>query len=143
MALILKLCIFLLPGFTSAPVSEASIDIKLDNFYPKEGKIILAVFDNQDGFLKEAYNGYCFPVEEVNEGKLKLGKLPKGTYSISIFHDQNNNGKLDKSFLGIPKEPFGFSNNPSISFGPPTFQQTSFEISGDIEVEIKLRKLGI
>lgn len=43
--------------------------------------------------------------------------LPAGEYLFSFYHDINNNGKLDTNFLGIPKEPFGFSNYSGS--GPP------------------------
>ena len=55
--------------------------------------------------------------------------LAPGKYAISIIHDENNNDKLDTNFIGIPKEGFGFSNNPRIMFGPPSFEKASFEIN--------------
>lgn len=36
--------------------------------------------------------------------------LSAGGYVISMYQDSNGNGRLDSNFLGIPREPFGFSN---------------------------------
>jgi len=38
--------------------------------------------------------------------------LHDGVYAVSVFHDENENQKLDKDFVGIPKEGYGASNNP-------------------------------
>jgi uncharacterized protein (DUF2141 family) len=65
--------------------------------------------------------------------------LPKGKYAISIFHDTNEDGELSTNFIGIPKEPYGFSNNPKAKFGPPSFEQSLFEFVEDgqvIEIEL-------
>ena len=55
--------------------------------------------------------------------------LPAGRYAVSLIHDENGNGKLD-TMLGIPREGFAFSRNPAIRFGPPRYDEVSFEIGG-------------
>lgn len=60
-------------------------------------------------------------------GDVRFGDLPYGRYALSVIHDENNNAKLDTR-LGIPREGFGFSNNPAILFGPPSFRAASFLI---------------
>lgn len=50
-----------------------------------------------------------------------------GPYAVSLFHDQNRNNELD-TFLGIPREGFGFSRNPTIRFGPPSFDSVRINI---------------
>jgi uncharacterized protein (DUF2141 family) len=57
---------------------------------------------------------------------LTFENLPFGTYAVSVHHDINENGRLDKNFFGIPREPFGVSNNPKKFFGPPSFDQAKF-----------------
>jgi uncharacterized protein (DUF2141 family) len=52
-------------------------------------------------------------------------EMPPGAYALSVIHDENGNGRLDTS-LGIPREGFGFSNNPRIWFGPPSFNSARF-----------------
>jgi len=54
-------------------------------------------------------------------------ELPPGAYALSLIHDENGNGRLDTR-LGIPREGFGFSNNPHIWFGPPSFSAARFMI---------------
>ncbi len=64
--------------------------------------------------------------------------IPSGVYAVAIYHDSNSNGKLDKNFLGIPKESYAFSNNASGTFGPPDFKDASFKLDGSKTVKIKL-----
>ena len=59
-------------------------------------------------------------------------------YAFSFFHDLNNNKKLDTNFLGIPKEPYGFSNNKKGRFGPPKFSEASLEINKNSYYKISI-----
>ncbi|MEO6817582.1 MAG: DUF2141 domain-containing protein, partial [Edaphobacter sp.] len=55
-----------------------------------------------------------------------LGQLAAGQYAVTVYLDVNGNHKLDKNFLGIPKEPVGVSNNPKGHMGPPRFDECVF-----------------
>jgi uncharacterized protein (DUF2141 family) len=71
--------------------------------------------------------------------QVTLDDLPRGVYAVSVFHDENMNGQLDKNVFGIPKEGYGASNNPKKSMGPPTFADAKFQLDQTAEVlEIKL-----
>ena len=70
---------------------------------------------------------------------LQFEGVPHGQYAFMIYQDVNDNDEIDSNFIGYPKEPFGFSNNPPIRFGPPGFKKTSFEVAGNQLVRIELR----
>ena len=57
---------------------------------------------------------------------------------IKLFLDLNGNGEMDTNFLGIPKEPFGFSNNAKGKLGPPSFDAAAFQVREATEIAIKL-----
>ena len=62
-----------------------------------------------------------------------------GTYAISLFHDENSNGRLDKMMM-LPREGFGFSRNAPVRFGPPRFPAAAFPVSGaPINEDIRIR----
>jgi uncharacterized protein (DUF2141 family) len=48
--------------------------------------------------------------------------LPPGDYGVAVIHDENQNARLDRNFIGIPKEGFGFANNPHVGLSAPPFQ---------------------
>lgn len=77
----------------------------------------------------------------ASDGKLRLTALAPGDYAVAVIHDANGNGKLD-TFMGIPREGFGFSRNPVIGFGPPRFSAARFPLDGGSDrQEVKLRYL--
>ena len=70
---------------------------------------------------------------------VSLGALAPGAYAIAIVHDENGNGKLD-TFAGIPREGVGFSRNPALRFGAPSFRSASFPIAGGpVEQDIRVK----
>ncbi len=71
----------------------------------------------------------------AHEARTTFTDIPAGDYSAVIYHDLNGNGKLDRNFFGKPKEPYGFSNNARNSFGIPDFDESSFEISSNTNVQ--------
>ncbi len=84
-------------------------------------------------------NARRLTVPTVDAAMLQFGNLPSGTYALALVHDENGNGKLD-TVMGIPKEGFGFSKNPAIRFGPPSFKSAGVTIVGgrsDESVKIK------
>ena len=66
-------------------------------------------------------------VPAANAKTIHFQSVAHGTYAISLIHDENGNGKLDTSVM-IPKEGFGFSRNPTVTFGPPKFKSASFTL---------------
>jgi uncharacterized protein (DUF2141 family) len=102
------------------------------------GVIYITVYDNEEDYMENRYAGAIAKVE--SEGSLEaVLKIPYGKYAVTIFHDVNEDEELNTNFIGIPKEPYGFSNNPKSSFGPPSFEQSLFEFSEDgqrIEIEL-------
>lgn len=73
--------------------------------------------------------------------KLTFRGVPPGQYALAIFHDANANRKLD-TFMGIPREGFGFSRNPTIRFGAPRFEKVSIELApGFARTTVRLQYL--
>lgn len=56
------------------------------------------------------------------------------SFAIGAHHDRNVNEKLDKNALGMPTEPYGFSNNPKRGFGPPSYEEAAVRVGGEIEL---------
>ncbi len=65
----------------------------------------------------------------AGQGKVRFDALPRGNWAVAVIHDANGNGRLD-TFAGIPREGFGFSNNPPIRFGAPSFAESRFRLDG-------------
>ena len=140
-SLILSLASFLL----MSPAFAATVTVEVRNI-EKKGEMHLAIYDDADVFENDngekggAAKGIMEGViEEVGTGTATYKfELPNGTYAIGIFVDANYNNEMDRNFFGVPKEQYGFSNDAKGSFGPPSFKDASFTVSGDMKLDINL-----
>jgi len=108
-----------------------------------KGKIRVALFRDGKGFPNDASRAVHTQAADIDPQTLRaqvvFADLPAGVYAVSVFHDENMNEKLDKNFVGVPKEGYGASNNPKKKMGPPNFDETRFQLGvADQSVEIKL-----
>ncbi|MCH2187321.1 DUF2141 domain-containing protein, partial [Myxococcota bacterium] len=105
-----------------------------------EGEVRVALFADEHAFESSQPTSLTKTPAQVEDVWVTFENVAPGQYGISAFHDVNNNEKLDTSFIGLPKEPYGFSQNARGQFGPPGFKAIAFEVdSGPQTVEITLR----
>lgn len=71
-----------------------------------------------------------------------FSNLSPGTYGLGVYQDEDNSGKLHTSLFGIPKEGYGFSNNPSV-MRMPTFQEVQFAVAQQDKTVVIHLKHGI
>ncbi|MDD2635553.1 MAG: DUF2141 domain-containing protein [Bacteroidales bacterium] len=119
---------------------QTSITINVNNIRNSKGTIKWAVF--KDGSKFNSKSGYAdagSTVAEKGSTLIKTKNIPDGTYAISVFHDENNNSDVDFSFIGMPVEGFGFSQNPRIYFGPPKYKECTFTKKGNTTQNIKMK----
>ena len=64
-----------------------------------------------------------------NPVTLTFKDVAPGRYAIALLHDENNNGKMDRAMLLIPREGFGFSRDAKVRMGPPKFGSAAFEVA--------------
>jgi uncharacterized protein (DUF2141 family) len=69
---------------------------------------------------------------------LDFGAVPAGRYAISVLHDENGNGQIDRALGLMPKEGYGFSRDAPVRFGPPSFKRAAFDV-GDVAVRQTIR----
>lgn len=125
------------------PIS-GDLVINLENVKTSEGMIWLALYDSEQNlFVKSNSILKGIKVEETGEltGDLtvKMDKVLFGTYALAIFHDINNNGKLDQNLLGIPIEPYAFARKPKSKWRAPRYKELVFDFSKpDQEITTKL-----
>ena len=118
--------------------NSCELVVKIKNIKQVKGSLLIAIYNHEDHFLSKEVMSDGKAIESGNI-KFSFKGLVEGSYAISIFQDENDNGKLDASFIGIPSEPYAFSNNAKGMFGPPSFEQCKFEVkSGTQEIVISL-----
>ena len=111
------------------------------------GNLIIAVWSNPDSWNSNATNssgqkeGFDYGYKEwVEKDKFSTRiNLPKGVYLISILLDENSNNILDKNFIGMPTEQYGFSSKEKIRFRKPKFSEGSFKFYKKTVLNIELQ----
>lgn len=136
------LSLFLLVVSTSQSKSEGEIHLSVLESLNDVGMIQVLLFDNKDGFPsnhKKALKSISLPIKN-KEAKIVLKGIKPGRYAISVFHDDDKDGKIKTNAIGIPIDKYGFSNNPTLLFGPPSFYKASFEVTDKpVNVQVRLR----
>jgi uncharacterized protein (DUF2141 family) len=104
--------------------------LEITNLQSQNGRVEIAVFNQENCFLdeKKYFLRLTLGIEPGKKSIQTTLDLPPGEYAISVFHDENNNKKLDKNWVGIPTEPYGFSNNFKAKWGAPTWEKTRFSV---------------
>ena len=118
------------------------MQLTFTNIQQPYGTICFAIYQKPSGFMdtrQALYTGEI-PVAKNNGATISVQlDLPNGTYAISAIHDLNGNKKLDTNFLGIPMEPYGFSNRARPKFRAPYWEEAKVIYTGQ-PLEIRLEK---
>lgn len=108
-----------------------------------KGQVLVCLTREADAFpdCSESAGARTAIVPAANP-QATFADLPRGRYAIAVLHDENGNGRADKTLGLIPREGFGFSRDAPVRLGPPTFAQAAFEVGGeDITQSIRMRYL--
>src|SRR5512143_833098 len=134
------------------PVNASELRITVEGIRSPHGTILIGLYDSlesftraielsdKDGFLNDP-NRFAAVALRANAAKksaVVFTNLDPGQYAIILFHDENGNGKLYTNALGVPTEPYGFSNNVRGFLSPPTFEKAVMQINSDKAVRIVL-----
>jgi uncharacterized protein (DUF2141 family) len=97
-----------------------------------KGRVLCALYSSSLGFPKNSDKAAARAKSDVSDrhAVCEFPGVSSGAYAISVFHDENSNGKLDTNFVGIPREGVGASNNAKGHFGPPKFDAAAFHFAG-------------
>ena len=109
------LCLFVLSCLGVASAMSADLDVRLSGVASANGHVLVALYDSEDGWDGRARSLAAQKIA-ATEGaiELRFADLVPGRYGVLVLHDENDNGKLDTNRLGIPREGYGFSNNPRL-----------------------------
>jgi len=122
-----------LPALLAATTLFASdLTIEVSGITPDRGKIYVAVYDGPETFpISGRQRVGQFVDAQDRHLILHFKDLPPGHYAAVAFQDVNGNNVLDKNFLGIPKEPYGFSNGARGAGGAPKFSDAAIMLEPD------------
>ena len=135
------------------PVEAGELRITIDGIRSTHGVVLIGLYDSpasfgraveasaEEGFLvdPDRFAAVALRANAALTSAVVFGNLEPGRYAAIAFHDEDGDGKLGESFLGVPTEPYGFSNDVQGFLGPPTFDAAAMALGdGDEAVRIAL-----
>jgi uncharacterized protein (DUF2141 family) len=135
------------------PAGAGELRVTVEGIRSAHGTVLIGLYDSpksfekavkasdKEGFLSdpERFGAVALRANAALKSAVVFSNLEPGRYAAVAFHDENGNGKLDKNVLGVPAEPYGFSNNVQGFLGPPTFGDAAMVLGdGDSAIRIAL-----
>lgn len=128
------LLLLMAPSLQAA--KDARLRVEIGSLRTDAGMVILALYDREDGYplnLEKAARRLAIPIQG-GRASAEIGGLSFGTYALAAIHDEDGDGTLDTSWIGIPTEGVASSNNARGRFGPPAFEDAAFSFSTDGQI---------
>ncbi len=118
-----------------------NLQVAVVGFQSTTGDVKIALSNSEANYTSksEAFRGAVATIEG-DKATAVFTNLPHGEYAVRVYHDANGNDKLDRNFMGIPKEPYGFSNNARSAFGPAKWGKAKFALRTEqMNIEIRVK----
>jgi uncharacterized protein (DUF2141 family) len=132
-------------ALAQAPAAPATtcctLTIVVEGMSSDEGNLGVLIFNGPKGWAEDrqaALRDISVPAVKGTQ-TLNVPGLPPGRYAVALIHDVNKNHKLDRNFIGMPKEQWGMSNNPHATIKAPSIEKAMFSLDKDTEIHIKLQ----
>lgn len=128
---------------TMQSLTNPELKVNFTGLKHDRGLIQVLLFNTEEGFPNEparAVRQFQVPIVG-GKAELKVKNLPIGKYALSTFHDHDGDGVFRTGAFGIPKDPYGFSNDARGVFGPPSFEKAMIQLETTpkrISIHLKL-----
>ena len=125
--------------------ARTQLTVRVTHLSNDKGRVAVALFASPDDFPKQerALLGRVVRIEQ-KRASVTFRDLRPGVYAVAVLHDENENSKMDFNLLGMPLEGYGFSNDASALFGPPSFEDAAFRLKARPSfVSIKTRYFSL
>ena len=136
---LLVLCAPAKAGFVQA---EVTLHVTVVDFDNASGAAGVAVWSAARGFPEDIEHAVATTYAGIEDGTAvaQFSHLAPGTYAVTVYHDENNNGRFDKNWIGMPTEAWGVSNNVHPRLRAPRFDEARLDLkSGEHSIEIRVR----
>lgn len=112
-----------------------SITITIHHIRNNKGTILVNLYKKAEGFPSDRSKAIMVKKIKAKSPfvEITFDAVSGGTYAIAVMHDENDNGKMDKNFLGIPTEGYCVSNNAKGFMSAPSFEAAKFLLNSDVK----------
>lgn len=128
-------------AFASFGAAAADLTVRMSGFVNDEGRVQCGLFNQAEGWRVEsrAWKVLTEPIH-ARRAVCAFGDIPPGRYAVAVFHAPKGEQQVSYGLFGKPLQGVGFSNNPSITWGPPSFESALITVGQNpsvLDVEIK------
>jgi uncharacterized protein (DUF2141 family) len=127
-------CLFPLFFFSN---TQSNLKVVVKGIQTEKGNIVVEVFNSKGTFLKKSI--HLKTIKAKGKSIDCSFELPEGHYAITAYHDINSNKILDKTFIGLPNEPYGLSNNFRPTISVPTFDDCKVKVENQTTITVRLK----
>lgn len=139
-AALAALAIATLPA--TAPPPGGTLTLRVTNVRNATGSIHVDIC-RQEQFLTDRCTYDATVPARAGVTLVTVADLPPGRYAAQVFHDENNNRKVDRVLFGkLPKEGLAFSNDAFKRLAAPKWEDAQFAFAGAPQtIQLKVRYL--
>ncbi|MCW3124931.1 MAG: uncharacterized protein JWO03_589 [Bacteroidetes bacterium] len=130
-----------LAPLTPTSAQQTCVKAKIGGFRAGTGRLYISIYDSQEAFLKigkETATNVVVVNRKDTVVETCFSGLAPGWYAIALYHDEDDNKKMNTGLFGIPLEPYGLSNNFKPRFSYPRFEQCKFYVPGSKQKDVAI-----
>ena len=108
-----------------------TVNVPISGLRNSTGDVRCGLFNSADTFRQpdKQFMGVAAPIAN-QQATCVFSNVPNGIYAVAVFHAEHGETQIQYGLFGIPQEGYGFSRNPSTTWGPPGFSDADFTYSG-------------
>ena len=113
-------------------IPDARLRVRVTGLRDSTGQVICTLYDSPGAFPSDSNRAVGHAVVAIRDrgAECDFAGIAPGKYALVAFHDENSNGEFDRTWFGMPKEGYAFSNNVRPVFAPPSFKAAAFDYAG-------------
>jgi uncharacterized protein (DUF2141 family) len=128
-----------LTAAVTLPAGAADLSISIEGVASADGQLMVALYNSADTFRGKPYRAVCVPAA-AGTVTVEIKDLAPADYAFALYHDANQNKKLDTNLVGMPVEDYAFSNNAMGQRSAPSYDAARFALpAGGAAVKVTLR----
>jgi uncharacterized protein (DUF2141 family) len=126
--------------FSSSTTQKVNLEITITNLRSPEGQVVVSLYTDKNQYTDNPKIYYNFPKKDVKDGRMTLTvkDIEPRKYVLSFLDDENMSNRMEYTWVGMPKEGFGFSNNQKASItGAPSYEKCIVDLKTDKKIEVE------
>jgi uncharacterized protein (DUF2141 family) len=133
--LLIATMVFGLSAYSQSATAPDSLTVEVSGLKKVEGSMLYVAIINAEskeiGQYQSQVTSSTLSFKIASSGEEKL--------ALRMFQDLDGDNEMNRGMFGIPSEPYGFSNNPEIKFGPPSLKEMLFDTASAETIKVSMQ----